>query len=153
MSCRVVKRVLPEIELARTDAGGTAGAQTVVLYVRPVCPKLFTAVRLFFRPTTPAGTVPASGNTVSIASAVNDKTGVIALQTLVSGAAVPYGYEGVTDADLLVFTCSLSKVGSEAGQWIAVVSAAPVAGVCDAEFQELAAGLSANLATPARKLA
>jgi hypothetical protein len=154
MTCRTVKRQLKAVQLARAVAsGGTAGAQTAVLYVSPISPKLKVAVETYFRPDTQGGTIPSSGNTVTYGPAVKDSRGdILALHNVETTTALPYGIEYSTAAEFIKLTYSLSRAASEAGTWFARVSFFPMPGVCEEEFEFLAGQAAQDLATPVRLL-
>jgi len=110
------------------SAGGSAGTHTKKFHVTGFDPRILVAVNCWFSPsglTTP----PTTGNTWSAAPFTIEDNGARRVgQNIFSGQKIPSAWEFVTGADGVEFTCSLTRAGSETGQWLARARVFPAPG-------------------------
>lgn len=150
---RDVTKKLDPIEIGRQVAsGGTAGAQTAIVYVVPGSPLLRVAIEVYFRPLNPGGAIPSTGVTWSLAPGVREQRGdILGLQNVFTGRTLPDGWEVQTAAEVLVATASIQSASSENGSWFCRVTGKLTAtDLNDQEVDAIMSALVAERGTPLR---
>ena len=112
--------VVADEPLGRSGAGGLTTAQTAQATIRPGSTLVQVGIVCYFKPSSPGGSVPGSGNTWSLYEGVRAFGGagdVNLNRAVFSGRPLPDGWEVVTAAELLIVQASLSIPTTEAGEW------------------------------------